>query len=88
MYLHKELCSVHPPKALLWFRPVRAEVHVSLAAPPALSVCSHLSPSSVKCDHVGHLWQVGAATNIRWKQLSLQCLSEAALKTRGHILIA
>lgn len=47
MYVHKELYSVHSPKALLWFRPVRAEVHVSFAAPPALSAYSHSSHSSV-----------------------------------------
>lgn len=51
MYLHKELYSVHPPKALLWFRPVRAEVHVNFATPRAFSACSHPGPSSVKCDH-------------------------------------
>lgn len=88
MYLHKELCSVHPPKALLWFSPIRAEVHVNFAAPPALSACSHPGPTSVKCDHAWHFWHLGDATDIRWKQLSLQCSSEAPFWTRGQILIA
>lgn len=89
MCLHKELHAVRPRKNLQWFRPVTAEVRLDFAAPSALSACSHPSPGWVKhwsCV-TWRCWHVGDATDVRWKRLLLQCLAEAAPKTRSSRIL-